>query len=171
MRLGDLIEWGGRRWIVRRVERQTRTAIVHDGGQDVETIADDLDESKPEECRIIANPSETWPFVAIPQRTKLGNLLSVSRPLVNGAVIPLVRFQDWLIADPMQPGGAVFFNPALGLRLGDVLVATYQRGGGRIQIPRDFLSAAQVKERSEKADVPQLNVYDRLRYNPYEDDD
>ena len=136
-----------------------------------ETIADDLDEREPEVCQVIANPPETWPFVVVPQRTKLGRLLTVSRPFVNGPVLPLARFHDWLIADPMQPGGAVFFNPALGLRLGDILVASYQHGSGRIRIPRDFLSAAQVKERSEREEeAPQLNVYDRLRYNPYEED-
>ena len=43
MRLGDLIEWGGRRWIVRRMEYATRTAIISAADQHSDVIPDDLD--------------------------------------------------------------------------------------------------------------------------------
>src|SRR5271155_5346232 len=138
MRLGDLIEWGGQRWIVRRVERSTRTAIIHDGDRG-DVIPDDLDKRKPEECAVIANPGEDWPFATIAQRPKFGRLLQVLRPQLQGEPIELLRFRDWAIPEPTQAGGALFFNPLLGLGLGDMLLAVYERGRGRVQIPREFL--------------------------------
>lgn len=173
MRLGDLIDWTGKRWIVRRIERPTKTAIIHDGERTTETLPDDLDQTNPNECQIVANPPDDWPVVTIAQRPKFGRLLRVSRPQLSGAVTDLVRLQEWVVPDPMQPGAAIFFNPLLNLRTGDLLLATYERGIARVQIPRDFLSAHQKMERANTPPPPaeRLSVYDRLRHNPYADDD
>jgi hypothetical protein len=173
MRLGDLIDWAGRRWVVRRIERSTRTAILHDGERTSETVPDDLDKVKPEDCRVVCNPPDDWPFVAITQRPKLGRVVRIAKPQgANGETSDLVAFQDWVVADPAQPGGAIFFNPTLNLRLGDMLVAIYERGRARIQIPRDFLSTSEKVARSTvSSEAPRLSVYDRLRRNDFADDE
>jgi hypothetical protein len=173
VRLGDLIEWSGHRWVVRLIERPTRTAIVHDGERASETIPDDLDKTKPDECQVIANPANEWPFVSLAQRPKFGRLVKVSRPTLQGTVADLVRFQDWVVADATQPGSAIFFNPMLALRTGDLLLATYERGTARVQIPRDFLSTAEKMARAAAPppEPPRLSVYDRLRRNDFADDD
>lgn len=176
MRLGDLIEWGGRRWVVRRIERETRTAIIHDGDRTSDVVPDDLEKTKPALCRVVCNPSDEWPFVAITQRPKFGRLLRVSRPVgASGDVLDLGLLQDWLVADPTQPGGALFFNPALNLHLGDQLLATYEHGRARIQIPREFLSTAEKIARAaaeaQPAEPRRISVYERLRRNAFADDD
>lgn len=173
MRLGDLIDWAGHRWIVRRIERATRTAIVHDGEQTSETIPDDLDKTKPEECQVVANPANDWPFVSLAQRPKFGRLLKVSRPSLQGTVTDLAPYREWVVADPAQPGSAIFFSPLLNLQTGDLLLATYERGSARVQIPREFLSTAEKMARAAAPppEAPKLSVYDRLRRNDYADDD
>lgn len=182
MRLGDLVDWGGRRWIVRRHERGTRTVILHDGDQ-TEVLPDDLDKTKSEECQVIANPPNDWPFVAIMQRPKFGRLLNVARPEMvrpnssvshaQGQVTNLIHLQDWVVADPTQPGGALFFNPLLNLQLGDLLLGIYERGRARIQIPREFLSTREKIARvtAPSPEPPRISVYDRLRRNEFADDD
>jgi hypothetical protein len=174
VRLGDLIDWTGRRWIVRRHERPTRTAILHDGERTTEIVPDDLDTTKPDECQVVCNPSDDWPFVAIAQRPKLGRLVRIARPQgASGETIDLVLFRDWVVADPTQPGGALFFSPMLNLRLGDTLLAVYEKGRARIQIPREFLSTAEKMARAAAPppEAPRISVYDRLRRNEFADDD
>ncbi len=174
MRLGDLIEYAGRRWIVRRHERGTRTAILHDGDRTTDTVPDDLNTTKPNQCQVVANPPDDWPFVTLTQRPKFGRLLRVSRPTGSGGgVADLVLLQDWVVADPTQPGGAVFFNPALHLSLGDQLLAVYERGRARIQIPREFLSTSEKMTRAAAPppEPPRISVYDRLRRNDFADND
>ncbi len=173
MQLGDLIDWGGRRWIVRRLERQTRTAIIHDGDRSSDTIPDNLDKTKPEECQVVANPPDDWPFVTLVQRPKFGRLKGIGRPHGQGEMTDLVCFQDWVMADPAQPGGAVFLNPLLNLQLGDLLLAIYERGRARIPITREFLSTSEKKARAAAPppEAPRISIYDRLRRNEFADDE
>lgn len=173
MRLGDLIDWAGRRWLVRNIERGTRIAIVIDAEGTVETVPDDLDKTKPKECQVVANPSNDWPFVPMTPRPKFGRLIKVGRPTVQGPVTDLARLFDWTVADPTQPGAAIFFNPILNLHLGDLLLATYERGQARVQIPREFLSTAgkMARANAPAEERPRISVYDRLRRNEFADAD
>ena len=173
MRLGDLIFYGGRRWIVRRIERPTRTAILHDGDRTSETIPDDLDKTQADQCQVIANPADDWPVVTMTARPKFGRLKKIGRPALQGPVTELVLFQDWVVADPTQTGAAIFFNPMLNLRHGDLLLATYERGTARVQIPREFLSTAEKMARAAAPapEPPRLSVYDRLRRNEFANND
>ena len=171
MRLGDLVEWGGQRWIVRRVERDTRICILHDG-KNVETIPDDLDKLKPGICQVIANPPNDWPNVSLTSRPKFGRIVNVQQPTLGGTH-NLEPLHDWMVADPLQPGGAIFFNPILRLKYGDQLLAIYERGRARIEIPREFLSTAQriAKAQAPEPEPRKISVYDRLRRNEFADDD
>jgi hypothetical protein len=170
VRLGDLIAWGGRLWIVRKLENGTRTAIIHDG-RTSETIPNDAEVQQPEACQVIANPPDDWPFVAIKQRPELGRLLRITQPSLMGDEATLTVFHDWAVVDLLQPT-AVFFNPALGLRHGNYLLACYEKGTCRLQIPREFLSTQGRKARSKASEAaPRLTNYERLRLNPFADAD
>lgn len=172
MRIGDLIEWEKKRWIVRALERSTRTVIISDSDARSEVIPDDLDKRKPEECALIANPADDWPLVAVVMKPKFGRLLKLVHPVMGREPRQLVPFEDWVVADAAQTGGAIFFNPILGLRLGDILVATYERGTSRVTIPREFLSTREkITRANTPAEPPKVSVYDRLRRNVYRDDD
>jgi hypothetical protein len=171
MRLGDLIGWSGRRWLVQKIDRQTRTAILYDGYQ-TEQVPDDHETRKPEECQVIANPADDWPLIMLAAKPKLGRLLKITRPQMTGGEIELVWLQDWVIYEPMQPGGALFINPMVTLRQGDMALAAYDRGKVRVQIPRDFLSTAEKRARAAAPEpVTRISVYDRLRRNEFTDDD
>jgi len=166
MRLGDLIEWGGQRWIVRRIERQTRTAIICNSGRFSETIPDDLDKTNASQCLVVANPPDDWPFVTVTQRPRSGSLLRVEKPSVDGVSQILVRYHDWVVADPTQSGGAIFLNPSLRLQQGETLLVTYERGSMRSVIPREFLSTAEKTARNNVVvERPKLSIYDHIRRN------
>lgn len=154
------------------MERDNLIAII-DGEDGSDTIPDNLDKIKPNACQIIANPPNDWPNATLAQRPKFGRLVGISRPSLDGATNELRRFYDWVVANPLQPGGSVFFNPFLGLRHGDQLLAVYERGKSRIEIPRDFLSTAQKIARASapEAEPRRISVYDRLRHNTFADTD
>lgn len=172
MRFGDIVEWQGQRWLVRGLDRDMRTAALtnHIGAQ---SVPDDLDRVQPEACQVICNPPKEWPVVSMTPRLKYGRLLSIDR-LGPGLVMTtvLAHLYEWMVPDPGQIGGGVFFNPSLGLRFGDQLLATYERGKSRIEIPRTFLSPVQKIARAAIPAPPKrISVYDRLRTNPYAADD
>jgi hypothetical protein len=173
MRMGDLIEWSGKRWLVRKLERETKTAIIVDADRVSDVIPNDLEKAKPEECKVICNPSDQWPYVAVAQKPKSGALRVIARPDMTSTTATVLRlFYDWVMADTSQPGGAIFFNPDLGLRHGDVLLATYQKGALRITIPREFLSTQErIARATSPREVPRRSFYDRLKQNVYDDDE
>jgi hypothetical protein len=176
VRIGDLIEWAGKRWVIIRMERPTRSAIVADNESNHDAIPDNLDKIEPGECRVIAN-IEDWPYCSVAARPRFRRLISVVRPDAQGdGSVALVSFKDWLVSDPGQAGGAIFFNPNLGLRHGDRLVANYQAGTARLQIPREFLSTSQKRARAEAEVQNQIepqrrSLYERLRTNEFADPD
>ena len=166
MRLGDLIEWSGQRWIVRRIERPTRTALIYNGGRFSETIPDDLDKKDDGKCRVVANPPDEWPFVTVTQRPRAGRLLRVERPSINGERQVLVAYHDWVVADPTQPGGAIFLNPSLQLRQGETLLVAYETGSTRSVIPRNFQSTVEKAAKGNVVeDAPKMSIYDHIRRN------
>ena len=143
--------------------------VVHDG-KHAETIPDNWDRIKPDLVQVLANPPKDWPNAYIPQRPKFGKLVSVTRPGLNGTSTDLVPLLDWAVAEPSQAGGAVFFNPSLRLKYGDQLLAVYERGSMRIEIPREFLSTAQkITRAAAPPPAPRkISVYERLRQpNPF----
>jgi hypothetical protein len=64
VRIGDLIEWAGKRWVVLRMERSTRSAIIVDNKSNHDSIPDSLDKLEPDECRVLANV-EDWPYFSV----------------------------------------------------------------------------------------------------------
>lgn len=126
MKIGDVVFHRDARWKVLSHSTSFRTCVLmRFNGEKIE-VPDDLD--KTQELKVLFNPADAWPFVAVSGRPKSGPLVSVLR---NAAA--LAPLTDWVPSDFVRPGGAVFFNPELRLRQGEVLVGVHQ-DGARIRI-------------------------------------
>lgn len=142
MNLGTLVKFGGHRWRVYRVDKHVKTVTLIRWGGDLEEIADDDPEAS-----IIADPSE-WPVVTARVRPNAGPLVKLS--LTRGRLRPLEPFEDWVPSDMSRPGGSIFVNPALKLRMGEVLIAEYKTGSSaRIVITKRFGTMAERKRQQE----------------------
>lgn len=163
MRPGDLLLKDGLHWTVRAVDRQSRLATILNEDLKVDWIPLDLDRKQPDACRVICNPAEQWPFVAISARAVRGKLVMLSRSAVDGQV-PLTQWVDWVSADPMRLGGGpVFMNPALNLRPSETLIATFEnKSSVRVTIPLSFGTVSQRKARLEAKPKPEKTSFDRL---------
>jgi len=158
MNVGDLIEWQGKRWLVRKIDQSTETAfVVANDGQD--TVVDS-DADKRGECRVVCNPPRDWPFVVL---TRRGRVLDVSRATPRGAV-PLIRFVDWVKADDLQLGGSVFINPDLRLMYPDRLIVTDAGGPtSSVEIPRNFCSVKdKPPPRPSRSEREPKSIYDHF---------
>lgn len=172
MKAGDLIEAEGRRWLVRNLDRSTRSAILLSPTGEAASVADDLEKSEPEKCKVLCNPATQWPFVMVQVKPTFGQLRQIVLPKPNGDEHVLVAFEHWVKPDMLQVGGAVFLNPDLRLGLGDMLVAVYERGRARVPIPRNFGTAKQRQARLVTAAPPQVpSLYERLGAGGAIDDD
>lgn len=156
LKAGWLIEFGGRRGVVRRVDRRVGVAHVEttDGYVELQTSADGADEP-----RLIADLPSDWPVLHVPDRPRYGAFLTLMRE--GEALVPLVDFV------PTSVGGrisALFINPEANLSVGEVLVAQYARGMARVDVKRPLLTVAAVTTRAEDRIrvVPETTVYDQI---------
>ena len=177
MQVGDIIELPvsepDNRFRVLQHERMTRTyKVIRWGSNELSEITDDLDATD-DRCKVLCNPANEWPFVATKVRsTRIGPVVSVLRSSENRLLIPM---DDWAPTDQLKAGGALFFNPALRLRQGEVLVATHQGGlKTRISITQAFGSVKLRRKRAEIARKPPepLTAFDRiLQEDSFQDED
>lgn len=130
-RIGDIVVYEERTWLIAKRDTSTRTAVLKDWEGLTVEVADDPGES----FRIVARPQRQWPFIAAPIKSKGGRVVKIVRSGVE--LEPLV---EWVPSSRDRPGGSIFFNPALGLRLGEVLVAHHEKGEllSRIGVTRAF---------------------------------
>lgn len=171
MKAGDLVEVEGKRWLVRNLDRSTRSAILLSPTGEAAAVPDNLENSEPEKCKVICNPATQWPFVMVQVKPTFGQLREIVLPKPSGDEQQLIPFEHWVKPDMLQVGGAVFLNPDLRLGLGDMLVAVYERGRTRVPIPRNFGTAKQRQARSAST-LPQVpNLYERLNAGGAIDDD
>jgi hypothetical protein len=159
MEPGDVVSYDGERWKVLSRDREFRICVLSNWeGRQVE-VADDLDKRSGSGLALIHQPS-AWPFVAVKGTVKGGRILNVYR---GGRLLrPL---EDWVPTSIFGTGGSLFFNPALGLRLGEVLTVERERGSvSRISITRSFGTAGHKKRRAEKPWKPRqrATAIDRL---------
>jgi hypothetical protein len=162
MRVGDLVQLpSGVMGVVRRLDTQIRTALIQvDMTSKLEEVADDLDQVD-ERCAVVCTPSETWPYLKVPDRARLGPFLKPAIGRRDG-LHELELFKDWV---PTGIGKTVtlFLNPALGVRYGDVLTAIHQKGRARIDVPAGFGTVAQRVARPTQSKVPEKSTaYDHL---------
>ncbi len=175
MNLGDLIDWNGERWLVHKIERTTKSAIVIDRKGLKEVVAQDLDEANADACKVLGNPTSDWPFVTIPPKERCSRVESVIIPSLSGDRV-LNAFDDWVRLDPFQIGGPLFLNPGLNLRIGDNVVVCFASKPRPIRINVRITGAFRsATERAARAAKEQMQaprtVYDRLLGDDFDDDE
>lgn len=174
MRVGDLVEFEGVRWKVTAHRQDFRVCVLTNWQNERRELPDDHDTQPTNELApaiVFSHPPEDWPFVQV--RCRLPSAGPVREMFRNGEELrPLV---DWVPGDLLRPGGPMFFNPDLNLRIGEVLTAKHQRGKlSRVSISRGFGTVARKRarqQRPQRQPGPQ-NVYDRLvGEDPFGDDE
>lgn len=162
MKVGDLVEFEGVRWKV-TIQRGSVCTLTNWAGEHRELPTDhDLqpaNELPP--VVVLCHPPEDWPFVQV--RCRLASAGPVRHMTRDGQELrPMV---DWIPGDFLRPGGPMFFNPDLRLRVGEVLTAKHQRGKlSRVAVSRGFGTVARKRARHLRPQRPPgpQNVYDRL---------
>jgi len=159
MKIGDVVLYQSQYWKLVTCNSEYRTCMAMDFDGNKVEIPDDYDESG--QLVVMYNPSASWPFTSVPDKLKAGPLRRVTRGTT--LLRPMV---DWMPSDFLRSGGAIFFNPALRLSTGEILVATHQSGAlSRITITKGFGTVRRKVARAEKKSAPPktpLSVYDRL---------
>lgn len=153
---GDLIQYGGKRWLVGLRHREVRTFTIYDSMGLASEIPDDAD--KTGECKVLCNPSKDWPVVIIKARPTA--IIAIT-DLRTGRILDCMG--DWAPGNPGRPGGNFFVNPLLGLRIGDTLLITYANGkGARFVIPRIFATVQQkISQAAAKPKEPKT-IFDHM---------
>ncbi len=154
MNVGDLVEYKEVRYVVARLETVARVVQLRNFAQQKIEVADD-----DKEVRVIAQPS-TWPFAVAPMRPTDRTIekIFMTRAGVTSELTPLI---EWVPSDRNRPGGPIFFNPNLGIKVGDTLIAQHATGvRSRIPVTLEYGSAKTRQVRSTP--TPSLSVYDRL---------
>lgn len=159
MEIGDVTLYQNQYWKLVTRNTNFRTCVITDFDGNKVEIPDDLDKS--DKLAVLYNPSKSWPFTSVPDKIKAGPLRRVSRGTT--LLRPMV---DWMPSDFLRSGGAIFFNPALRLSTGEILVATHQSGAlSRITITKAFGTVRRKIARAENRSAPPkepMSVYDRL---------
>ena len=179
MILGDLIQWEGKLWLVRKVDHSLATAFLEGQARNTAILGTEADSEKV--CQVLCNPLRDWPCLTLPPRTGTFLGLSAAR---RGVMSPLAYLEHWVKMGEFQMGGGVLLNPALGLIYGDRLIAeyshprTHRRQAFAVDIPRHFRPIEKKIEGLEAAAAKQIpkvqpkpegppTLYDHLR----DDDD
>lgn len=127
MKVGDIVQFDGQFWRVETHDRMARVCKLRSWEGTLEEVPDNLEDTEayPDlgPLSIHASPSDDWPFVAAPQRSGAGAVVEV---IWNSE--PLRPMEDWVPSSRLRQGGSLFFNPELGLRRGDVLLAVHKSG-------------------------------------------
>lgn len=139
MDLGVIVTYGGHHWRVYKRDGHVRTVTLMRWGGHLEEIADDDPGAV-----VVANPRD-WPVVTARVKPTAGLLVGLTLAR-GGRGRPLTPLVEWVPSDMGRPGGSIFISPALGLKIGEVLVAQYERGAGsRIVITKRYGTMAQRK--------------------------
>jgi len=160
MKLGDLVKYQDKLWLVNGSDKQVRTVYLscQDGTQT--EIADQLDRTDPDTVKVVANPSEQWNLLTSPVCSGFGPLVKMTVPGVLGRKERvLTPWVEWIPSDPLRGGGSIFVHPSIKLLPGMVLFVTHKNGSiNRINVPKVVGSVkqrqklAQQKRDSKKKD-------------------
>jgi len=168
MKVGDIVLYQEARWKVIGHSDSFRTCqLVAFDNRKLE-VPDDLELGDTPELRVLYHPPAQWPF-AICGTTRGGPLKSVARGNVG-----LSPMEDWVPSDFLRANGAIFFNPKLRLRVGEILVGVHQDDTrSRITITKAFGTLNRRKARAQdpvKVRGP-LSSLDRLLNSDILDED
>jgi len=163
MDLGDLIDFRGEAWIVARTTESGEVCIVTYSGK-TDLVPGNLDDTDPN-CRVLGNPYQTWPYVSLPLKS-LGKVTGVALPKIDGDLVWLRPFYDWLVGEPLRIGGALYLSRTLGITYPDRVVVRFERGQTSVRIPRKFTPVGQRRTDAQfsrvKVEPKQLTAYDYL---------
>ena len=165
MKRGDLVDFQGRTWLVQMCDpRRLRIAqLLAADGTPLE-VAHDIDKTDAT-FRVLANPSADWPFVTTPEKPRWGKVKQICR-ITGSQLVPLTPVADWVLAEPLRCGGALFLNPALGLKPGDILQVQYDKPGQAVNVNLSPTFGT-IERRKAQAVTPKVKrgpatSYDRL---------
>lgn len=154
MQIGDLVLFEKTHW---QVESQNDHLFVLRAwdGQTKEVHPKDLG------VKVLTHPPTRWPFIMVPVRVKDGPIVKLTIVRENKVWLfePLI---DWVPADRVRAGGAVFINPKTKLKVGEIVIAHHKNNRmARIAITASFGSVAQRQARVKpKPEV--RSVYERV---------
>jgi hypothetical protein len=144
LKAGELIDFEGRRGVVRHVDRRTGVASVEtvQGYVEIRSNSD----RNPDLCAIVADLPADWPILHLTSKIKHGAFVTLLR---EGE--PLRPLYDFV---PTTIGGrtsAVFVNPDLRLSVGEVLAGQFARGLVRVDVRRPLVTVGEITKRAEEA--------------------
>ena len=158
MHITDVVTYQDKRWLVTSL-KPGKLCVLHAwDGAETEVPAT-FDKDPDSGLKVVAEASK-WPFMTAPMRAKAGPIVQVA--IGQNILIPLT---DWVPSDVTRPGGPIYFNPALRLELGVVLVAKHKNGSlTRLKVNMAFASVRLRQERTRLANQPPVrrSVYERL---------
>lgn len=162
MKIGDIVQFDNRRWLVLfNLPGKLCRLRTWDGAEtDVPGSAD----TNPEMKLTLEASSGDWPFLTAPLRAKDGPIVRATLAR-NGILRDLEPLVDWAPSSGLRPGGPVFLNPRLQLRVGEVIGAIHQSGRQvRLSVAQGLASvkARQVRLAKERQPVVRKSVYERL---------
>jgi len=164
MKVGDLVEHEGQRWLVIKYDREVRVVQAVNASGTRKELADDSPD-----CQVIVNVPESWPTLAAPTKSGAGPFVRLVIPALPGREDRVLEpWVSWIQADPIREGGSVFISPAAGLLPGVVLIATHRNGAlTRIQVPRTYATMAQKQAAAAR---PPVEPHNRFRHILDDDD-
>jgi len=136
-------------------DSETRTLSLQKWGGSVEKV----NEGNPG----LKNPVlvSQWPFLNAPKRNY--RAVKLTR-CVQRRIVELIPFKEWSPTDVFCSGGPIFLNPALKLKLGEVLVLHYKNGPPTcLRINRNFASVFQRKARQKAKTEKPKGLFDFLK--------
>lgn len=164
MRIGDLIEYEGSRWVIVSYDKLVRVGLALDAAGARREVADDA-----EGLVVVGNPASDWPTIMAPLKLGAGPFVKLSQPGLPGQPERVLEpWTQWIQSDPVRDGGSLFIHPSVRLLNGEVLLAQHRNGTVvRLLVPRNFGTVAQRQARVVKPVPPEpMN-----RFNHILDDD
>lgn len=168
MKVGDIVLYNEARWKVLSLSTSFRTCALADFAGTKLEVPDDLETGEKPLLRVLYNPPEQWPFVVC-SAMRGGPVRGITRGAVG-----LSPMEDWVPSDFLRPNGAIFFNPRLRLRVGEILTAVHQDGlRSRLTVTKSF---GTIQRRQARALEPAkvrgpLSATDRLLNSSILDED
>lgn len=172
MKLGDLVSYEDRVWLVRSYDdRSLRVAVLDDLAGRTQEVPHDLDAQESGGCRVLDHPATSWPYLIVRDNPK-GTFITGLARVARGVRTPLTLLRDWCPNDPARPGGPVYVNPTVGVLPADLLLVSWLKGSDTsVQVPVTFGTMAQKVARAERKKPTEVTAYDRLLQDRFEDGD
>ncbi len=164
MKLGDLVDYEGQRWVVHRERPDGATVVLLNARGQAREVPGGL-----ADCVVVANPTTEWPCLTVRDNPRGMFLVEVTRATTGARLVPYV---DWILSDPTRAGGMMFVRPDLGVQSAEVLLLRWRQGkASSVRVPVPFATVGQRVARVEGKKPKQVTGYDRLLVDRFDSDD